>query len=102
MFDVVAHKTANKSDVKLRCINLIRDYFNIDKMQFSQAIYTSDLEYELMNVDGVRSVNFVELTQNFNDLKNSTSLFSATDNILLFDTEYDITDGSVIMYFADA
>tara|TARA_X000001388_G_C2229333_1_gene122480 strand:+ start:639 stop:2669 length:2031 start_codon:yes stop_codon:yes gene_type:complete len=72
MFDVVAHKTSNKNDVKLRCINLIRDYFNIDKMQFSQAIYTSDLEYELMGLDGVRSVSYVELTQDFSNLVNGT------------------------------
>jgi len=67
-FSVVAHKSVNKQDVKLRCIELIKDYFKIEKMQFHQAIYTSDLEYELMGVDGVRSIDFVEITQNFNDL----------------------------------
>ena len=52
-------------------IKKIREYFNINKMQFRQTIHTTDLEYELMDVDGVRAVNFVELTQNFNDLVNS-------------------------------
>ena len=34
-------------------------------MQFVDAIYISQLEYELMGVDGVRSVNDVTLTQDF-------------------------------------
>ena len=63
VFDVVSHRSANKQDVKLRCINKIIEYFNVDKMQFRQPIYTSDLEYELMGLDGVRSVNFVRLDQ---------------------------------------
>ena len=62
-FDVIAHKYANKEEVKLKCINKIKNYFHIDKMQFSQPIFISQLEYELMDVDGVRSVNYVTVTQ---------------------------------------
>ena len=62
-FDVTAHKYANKQDVKLRCINTIINYFNIDKMRFRQPIYTSELIYQLMGIEGVRGVNHVELTQ---------------------------------------
>ena len=81
VFEVIAHKSENKSDVKLRCINKIIEYFNINKMQFRQPIYTSDLEYELMGIDGVRSVNFVKLTQGdgaeFTDLwPDGTKLYS--------------------------
>ena len=39
------------------------DYFNIDKMQFGQAIHISKLEYELMGIDGVRAIREVKLTQ---------------------------------------
>ena len=67
-FEVVAHRSANKQDVKLRCIDTITDYFDIDNMQFRDTIYTSDLEYQLMGLEGVRSVNWIQLTQNFNDL----------------------------------
>jgi hypothetical protein len=63
IFDVVSQRSANKSDVKLKCINKIINYFSIDKMQFRQPIYVSDLEYELMGIDGVRAVNHVTLTQ---------------------------------------
>ena len=68
-FDVTAHKHTNKQEVKLRCIQKVKDYFNIDKMQFNQIIYTSEVEYELMNVEGVRQVNYVTLTQkaDYND-----------------------------------
>ena len=62
-FEAVAHKYANKQDVKLRCINTIIDYFNIDKMKFRQPIFTSELIYQLMGIEGVRGVNHLELTQ---------------------------------------
>ena len=75
VFEVVAHKYANKHDVKLRCINAIIDYFNIDKMRFRQPIFTSELIYELMGIDGVRGVNHVELTQGTPEF-NSISSFS--------------------------
>ena len=41
-----------------------KKYFNIDKMQFNQAINLSQLMYELMGVDGVRAVNDVTMSQN--------------------------------------
>ena len=34
-------------------------------MQFKQLIYTSNLENILMQVDGVRSVNYTTITQDF-------------------------------------
>jgi len=65
VFDVIAHRNQNKQAVKYDCIEEIKKYFNIDKMQFHQVIYTSDLIYALSSLDSVRSVNFVELTQDF-------------------------------------
>ena len=62
-FEAVAHRYANKQDVKLRCINKIIEYFNIDKMKFRQPIFTSELVYQLMGIEGVRSVSHLELTQ---------------------------------------
>ena len=71
-FDVVAHKGANKVDVKVRVIDKIRDYFKTSKMQFRQPIYTNDIMYDVMGVDGVRSVNSLRLVQEF-ALANTTS-----------------------------
>jgi hypothetical protein len=63
MFDLIAEKYANKQEVKLKCIQKIKDYFRIEKMQFNQPIYKSNLEYELMGVAGVRSIGHVTITQ---------------------------------------
>ena len=60
----------------MRCIQKIIDYFAIEKMDFKQAIYTSDLEYELMGVDGVRAVNDVVLTQGGGETNYSNLLTS--------------------------
>jgi len=82
VFDVVANRNQNKSEVKMRCIDKIINHFAIEKMEYKQAIYTSDLEYELMGVDGVRAVNQVILTQggaetNYTNLL-ATPLYSLT------------------------
>jgi len=62
-FDVVADKDADKKQVKFKCIDKIKDYFRVEKMQFNQPIFKSQLEYELMDVEGVRAVNHVTITQ---------------------------------------
>ena len=62
-FDVIAEKYADKQQVKLNCIQKIKDYFRIEKMQFNQPIYKSNLEFELMGVEGVRSIGHVTITQ---------------------------------------
>jgi len=85
-FEVVAQKHANKQEVKLKCIDKIINYFNIDKMQFKKPLYTSDLNYELMGVDGVRSVNYVELTQY--QLSNQGA---GNGEIIFIDPLYDLT-----------
>ena len=62
-FDVIAEKHADKQRVKLDCIQRIKDYFRIEKMQFNQPIYKSQLEFELMGVEGVRSIGHITITQ---------------------------------------
>ena len=62
-FDVVAERYADKPRVKALCIEKIKDYFKIEKMQFNQPIFLSQLEFELMGVEGVRSVNHVTISQ---------------------------------------
>ena len=90
LFDVTAHKSAIKEEVKLNCIKKIIDYFNISNMQFRQPMYLSDLEYELMGVDGVRSVNNVVISQAENyDLDNG-------DNVLGNLYSWTIENGTAI------
>ena len=94
-FDVVSHKFANKSEVKLLCIEKIKDYFKIEKMQFSQPIYLSQLEYELMDVDGVRAVNYVTISQTDDyNAGGAGQTFPGDQN--LFTYQYD-TDNNTIL-----
>ena len=65
MFDITAQRFANKQEVKIKCINKIIDYFNINTQQFKQPIFVKDLEYELGGVDGVRNVNHITVTQDY-------------------------------------
>ena len=65
VFDVVGQSYENKDQIKLQCIQAIKDYFSISKMQFKQIIYSQNLENILMDVDGVKAVNYVSLTQDF-------------------------------------
>jgi hypothetical protein len=65
VFDVVAERGYNKQEVKFNCIRTIKEYFNIENRQFRQPIYTNNLIYELQGMSGVRSVNYIELTQDF-------------------------------------
>ena len=97
-FDVVSEKYANKQQVKFRCIDKIKEYFNIDKMQFSQPINISKLEYILMDIEGVRSINHITITQHQdyhpdavdssdNELEEATWQYS-------YNAELDIDDNS--------
>ena len=67
-FDVVAHRYVNKQEVKLQCIQKIIDYFKIERMNFRQPLHISQLEYELMGIDGERAVNYVTLSQESNEV----------------------------------
>ncbi len=102
-FDIVAEKYANKQQVKIKCIEKIREYFNTDKMQFNQPIYKSQLEFELMGVEGVRSLNHLTITQQ-NDFyyKDADGQFNGTADEMLssptylyaFNSELDNGDGT--------
>jgi len=77
-FDVIAEKYADKQKVKLACLQKIKEYFQIEKMQFNQPIYKSQLEFELMGVEGVRSIGHVTLTQHEDYDGDGTLLASPT------------------------
>tara|TARA_Y100000593_G_scaffold94248_1_gene192416 strand:+ start:4773 stop:6947 length:2175 start_codon:yes stop_codon:yes gene_type:complete len=73
-FNVVAHDDVNKSELKLRVIDEIINYFNIDDMKFNQIIYTSDLENKIYGLEGVKVVKELKLTQDANILGLSSHL----------------------------
>ena len=63
IFDIVGQPYENKDKIKVRCIQAIKDFYVTSKMQFKQILYANDVENLLMDVDGVRAVNYVTLTQ---------------------------------------
>lgn len=55
-FTITVYKGFNKKEVLLNCIQIVQDFFNIDKWNFSQPISLSQLNLEIAKVDGVQSV----------------------------------------------
>jgi len=55
-FNYICRAGFNKEEVTLRCINKVRDFFNIDRWQINQPIIIQELAYELSIVDGVGAI----------------------------------------------
>ena len=55
-FGILTKIGFNKQDVLLRCVNTIKDFFEIDRWQIGQPITITDIAYELSLVDGVATV----------------------------------------------
>ena len=85
IFDITGTPTSNKNKLKFQCIEVIKKYFHVDKMQFKQPLHISQIEFELMKIDGVKSVNNLYLTQSDPKLKYD-----------LFDYFYDPNTGTML------
>jgi hypothetical protein len=55
-FDITVKSGYNSNDVVINCINSLQDYFNIEKWNINQPIIISDVQSQILNVDGVQSV----------------------------------------------
>ncbi len=55
-FAILTKVGFNKNDVLLRCVDRIKDFFDVDRWQIGQPIVLSDISYELSLVNGVASV----------------------------------------------
>ena len=64
-FEITTLKNYNKREVVLRCVEKIRQFFEIDKWQINQPIEKSDLVYDISLVEGVRSVLNVDIINKF-------------------------------------
>lgn len=60
-FEITTFKGENKREVLARCLLEAKDFFDIDNMNFNQAINISKFELTLANVQGVQSVQNVEI-----------------------------------------
>ena len=86
----VYRDTFNINDVLIRCIQEIRDFFDIDKWQMNQPIYLNDLNLLINSVDGVRTVTELEIVNkyafvdgsDYNDYRYSIS--EATSDYIIY------------------
>ncbi len=60
-FSIVPLSKKNSNEVLLRCIETIKNYFNIDNRQFNEPIMISDLMTTIADVEGVQSVEKVRI-----------------------------------------
>jgi hypothetical protein len=64
-FHVVAYRNYNMNDVIARCIDTIKEFFNIEKWQINQPIIMNDLRLAIGSVDGVQTVTSVLVTNKY-------------------------------------
>jgi len=60
-FEIRVYGGYNKREVLTRCINELKDYFNIDNWTFNMAINISEIELLIAGVEGVQSVPKCEI-----------------------------------------
>lgn len=68
-FNIVVYRTYNMNDVVARCIDAIKEFFDIKKWQINQPIIMNDLRLAIGSVEGVQTVVDVRITNKyrFND-----------------------------------
>jgi hypothetical protein len=55
-FGFIARRGYNKNEITLRCIEKVKEFFNIDRWQINQPIVIAELASAISNVDGVGAV----------------------------------------------
>jgi hypothetical protein len=75
-FDVTYDRRFVSTGVKLEVIDVIKEFFKIEKMQFKQSINLNDLEYEIIGLDGVIGIKELKLFQ----INGDTELFNYDKN----------------------
>jgi len=75
-FRVESKSFYNKSEIKIKCINEIINYFATPNMDFQQTLFIADLENLLYGVDGVKVVKEVTITQDASTLGLSSYLYA--------------------------
>jgi hypothetical protein len=71
-FDITVVSGYSNKDVITNCINVLKDYFNVDKWQINQPITLSDIQSRLLQVRGVQSVVKLEVVNKQSTLGNNT------------------------------
>lgn len=64
-FHIVVYRNYNMNDVIARCIDAIRDFFEIDRWQINQPIILNDLRLIIGSIDGVQTVTSVTINNKY-------------------------------------
>jgi hypothetical protein len=64
-FNIVVYRHYNMNDVLARCIDAVKDFFDIQKWQINQPIIMNDLRLTIGSVEGVQTVTNVNITNKY-------------------------------------
>jgi hypothetical protein len=64
-FDIVVFRNYNMNDVLARCIDAVKNFFDVQNWQINQPIIMNDLRLTIGAVDGVQSVTAVTITNKY-------------------------------------
>ena len=93
-FAIITKVGVNKNDVLLRCVRIVKDFFDIDRWQIGQPIVLSDIAYELSLVEGVASLA-PPREENTNQPIVITNKYIAGDGYS--GNKYDVEEGGGLM-----
>ena len=65
-FIVNYDRRSNPTEVKLKVIDVIKNFFRVEKMQFRQSINMNDLQYNILGLEGVIGIKQLKLFQDGN------------------------------------
>lgn len=87
-FEISVLQNYNSNEVLLRCINAVKEFFNIRRWQINQPIIKTDVVTTIANIQGVQSVVGVNYINYFNTAAgysgNVYSLNTATKNGIIY------------------
>jgi hypothetical protein len=85
-FEIRVYGGYNKREVLSKCINELKEYFNIDNWTFNMAINISEIELLIAGVEGVQSVPKCEITNKClgNYSSHSYNILDATKNKMVY------------------
>lgn len=87
-FEIITLPNQNGNQVVLRCINKLREYFDIKKWQINQPIVLSNVYTELDRVDGVQTVVNLKIVNKHDESlgysKNVYDIQTATKDGIIF------------------
>ena len=87
-FDVVPRMNANGKAVILRCIEALKEYFDIDKWQIYQPIIIPEVQNYLDAVTGVQMIKRLQFTNKISKASgysgNAYDIAAATNNNIIY------------------